>query len=103
MTLTEIRDLLVTVDPQIRHYFSMSDGADYTYWEEEGRLPFTADGVHQEGWTFYVHRYTHDPQDPVAAALFALLDADPRTAVSVTHDYEPDTGYIHHAFRVEGF
>lgn len=101
MTLTEIRDLLIQADPDIRHYFSTEENRDYTWWEETDRLPFTADNRHVEGWTFYVHRFTRTENDPVAAALFTLLDSDPRVTVSYTQDYEPDTEYSHHIFRCE--
>jgi len=101
VTLTEIKELLVAVDPHIRHYYSMEERQDYTYWEETDRLPFTADGLHVEGWTFYVHRFTRDSQDAVATALFSVLDADPRIALSHTVAYEPESEYIHHIYRCE--
>lgn len=103
MTLSEIRTMLVEVDPAIRHYFSMGTGEDYTYWEEIQRLDLTADGGHEEGWHFYVHRFTKDEADPIAQALFEALDGDCRTTVIHRVDYEPDTGYLHHIFECEGY
>jgi len=103
MTLTEIRDLLVTADPAIRHYFSMEEDKDYSFWEETRRLPFTSDDGHDEGWRFYVHRYTRQEVDPVAIALFRILDADPRVAVIHTIDFDQDSGYIHHIYECEGY
>lgn len=106
MTLNEIRDLLVTVDPKIKHYFSMEESKSYSYWEETRRLPFVADDGHpssEEGWHFYVHLYTTLENDPKAAAFFETLDRDPRTAVSWTVDPDRDSGYIHHIFDCEGF
>ena len=44
MTLSEIKALLVTADPNIKHYFSMHGSEEpYSYWEETRRLPFTGD------------------------------------------------------------
>ena len=103
MTLSDIRELLVTVDPAVMHYFSTETDRDYTYWEETSRLPFMGDDTHEEGWRFYVHRFTRDEYDPVAASLFAVLDADPRVAVTHRTDFEPDTHFIHHIFECEGF
>lgn len=103
MTLADIKALVVSVDPQARHYFSMADGTDYTYWEELQRLPFLADDEHDAAWSFYVHRFTKSENDPVAAALFAALDTDPRTTVIHRTDYEPETGYIHHIYDCEGY
>ena len=103
MTLSDIRTMLVAVDPDIRHYFSTEKEKDYTYWEETQRLGLTSDNRHDEGWIFYVHRFTRDEFDPVARALFFTLDADPRTAVIHRTDYEPDSGYIHHIFECQGY
>ena len=103
MTLNEIRTMLVAVDPDIRHYFSTEKTKDYTYWEESQRLAMLSDDEHDEGWRFYVHRFTKHEYDPIAGRLFNALDADPRTTVSHTVDYEPDSGYIHHIFSCEGY
>lgn len=106
MTLSEIRSLLVSVDPDIRHYFSMSDADAYTYWEETRRLPLIADdryGAEDQGWHFYVHRFTRTEGDTIAQNFFNTLDADPRTTVIWQTDYEHDTGYIHHIFECEGY
>lgn len=104
MTLEEIKNLLVTVDPDIKHYFTMGTGDAYTYWEETKRLPSMANGVHSEvGWRFYVHRFAKAQGDTMAASIFQALDDDVRVAVSWTVDYEPETGYIHHIFECEGW
>jgi len=41
--------------------------------------------------------------DPVAIALFRILDADPRVAVIHTIDFDQDSGYIHHIYECEGY
>lgn len=106
MTLNEIRDLLVTVDPKIKHYFSMEKSKRYSYWEETRRLPFVADNGHpsdEEGWHFYVHLFTTAQGDPMATAFHAALDGDPRVTVIWTVDFDQESGYIHHIFECEGF
>ena len=103
MTLGDIRTLLVSADPAIRHYFSTDTDKDYSYWEETQRLPFARDDRHDEGWRFYVHRFTKSEFDPVARRLFETLDADPRTAVAHGTDVERKSGYIHHIFECEGY
>ena len=103
MTLTDIRDLLVQVDPDIRHYFSTETSRDYTYWEETRQLPITADDRHDEAWRFCVHRFTRDERDPVAVAIMQALDHDPRTTVSHLTTHEADSGYIHHIYDCEGY
>lgn len=103
MTIPEIRELVAEIDPNIRHYFSMGTGTDYTFWEETERLPMMADNHHvEEAWRFYVHRFTKTETDPLSALIFSTLDNDPRVSVRHTVDHEDDTGYIHHIFECEG-
>ena len=106
MTRDEIRALLVTADPNIKHYFSMASGDAYSYWEETQRLPFMGDDCHDaadQAWKFYVHRFTKTENDIIAQTIFDTLDADPRTAVRYSVTYENDTGYIHHIYECEGY
>ncbi len=106
MTRDEIKALLVTADPNIKHYFSMSNAESYSFWEESMRLPFMADDVHgssDQAWRFYVHRYTKTEGDAIAQAIFDTLDADPRTTVKWLTSYDSESGYIHHIFDCEGF
>lgn len=106
MTRDEIKALLVTADPNIKHYFSMSDAESYSYWEETSRLPFLADDVHNvndQAWRFYVHRFTKTEDDAIAQTIFNTLDADPRTTVRWVTDFDKDSGYIHHIFDCEGY
>ena len=105
MTLKDIRDLLVSAakNNPVTHYFSMDPGHDYTYWEETQQLPLTASDAHEEGWRFYVHRYTRREFDPVADDIFRALDADPRVTVRRTTDFDKDSGYIHHIYECEGY
>lgn len=102
MTLVEIAALLGAVDPGIRFGWSMAKGEDYTYWEPTRRLPMVADDHHaEEGWAFYVHRFTRRADDPIAPALFAALDGQPNVTVGWTQAPERETGYIHHIFTCE--
>ena len=103
MTLKEIAAFLTKADPLISHYESMEQQGDYTFWEETRPLSFMADGSHQGGWRFYVHRYTGDEEDPVTERIRSLLEASDRIAYSETSDYVQETGQIHHIFECEGF
>ena len=103
MTLSDIATLIGTTDSKARHYFSMSTDQAYTYWEETQRLSLTSDDRHDEGWRFYVHRYTKDAADSTAVTLYTTLDADPRVTVIHTVDYDADSGYIHHIYDCEGY
>ena len=106
MTLNEIKELLVSADQDIKHYFSAESADAYSFWEETQRLPFVGDDHHPDGdqaWRFYVHRFTRTEGDAVALRIFETLDNDVRTAVRWIIDFENDTGYIHHIFECEGF
>lgn len=103
MTLAEIRDMLVAVDPTIEHYQSTNQSRDYSVWAEYQRLNLMSDDQHSdEGWMFQVDRFTKAENDPIATAFFNVLDADSRVAVVHQVDYEPTTGWIHHIFDCEG-
>ena len=103
MTLTDIRDLLVSVDPDIKHYFTDSDAPAFSYWEETRRLPMFSDDRHEQAWRFYVHRYTKAENDVMASQLFDTLDQDPRIAFQYIVDFDTDSGYIHHIYDCEGY
>lgn len=103
MTLTDIRDLLVSVDPDIKHYFTDSNADAFSYWEETRRLSMFSDDRHEDAWRFYVHRYTKAENDVVASQLFDTLDQDPRIAFQYAVDFDADSGYIHHIYDCEGY
>lgn len=101
MTLSEIKELLVSVAPDIKHYFSMSQDDSYSFWEEYGQLQILSDGAHAGGWRFGVHVFTRDEDDQLPVDVFAALDASDDIAVEWTTSFEPETGYIHHLFDCE--
>lgn len=102
MTAEEIKAIVVAVDPAAQRYDSARKGPAYTTWRTGMTLGFMADGEHMGGVRFQIDRFTKDPNDPIAAALFDALEHNDRVAFSHTPDFEPDTGYIHHIFDCEG-
>lgn len=104
MTLDAIKALVVSADPDARHYDSAHrKGEAYTTWREVRLLPWTTDDGHEEAWAFQVDRFTKAEADAIAAAIRAALEAEPAVAYIYEVDYEPDTGYIHHIFDCEGY
>lgn len=101
MTRDAIGALLASIDPDIRHYWTACQGHPYTYWEESARLPLMSDDGHEEGWRFYVHRFAEVEDDPIADALFRILDATPEITVRETVTPDMDTDLIHHIFECE--
>lgn len=103
MTVEEIRDLVVAVDPGARHYVSNREGDAFTVWQEYRLLDFAADDEHQEGWAFEIDYYTKQDMDPRARALMEALEAHPGVSYTYQVVYEADTGYIRHIFDCEGY
>lgn len=103
MTLDDIRALVISVDRFAGHYQSAHrPGASYTVWQEIRRAGLRADNtMPDKSWRFQIDRYTKDEFDPVAPALEAALDADPRVAFDYQVAFEPQSGYIHHIFDCE--
>lgn len=107
MIVTEIRDLILTVDSQAKHYDATAEIAarkDFTVWMEYERIPFFADdGAAEMGWRFEVNRFTRTEYDPVAEALEQLLyNTDGVTCSSYRVEYSQQAGYIRHIFDCEG-
>lgn len=103
MTLSDIRALVVSVDPAAGHYESAHDqGEAYTVWYEVQRAGLMADNIRpNKTWRFQIDRFTKTEDDPIAAQLEAALESCPFVSYNYLVDYEPDTGYIHHIFDCE--
>ena len=103
MTTADIQALVVAVDPNAAHYESAHrDGEPYTVWQAKRTLSFMGDGKHLGAMKFQIDRFTKTENDPIAASLYAVLEARDDVAFEYLTDYEPDTGYIHHIFDCEG-
>ena len=103
MTVSEIKTLLVSVDPNVQRYDH--DGAGqaeaYTVWYELQPLDLYGDGREQGTIRFQVDRFTKTEDEPLAATLRDTLEAQDDIAVDYLVDYERDTGYIHHIYVCE--
>ena len=104
MTASDIKTLLLSVDPDVQRY--EHDGAGtadaYTVWYELRPLGFYGDGQEEGTIRFQVDRFSRDEDDAVAAALKETLEGQDDIAVEYRTDYERDTGYVHHIFVCEG-
>lgn len=102
MNLDEIAAILATIDPEIRHYWTMGTGKPYTWWTEKQRLDIMGDDHHTEdAWAFEVHRFCVDEADPIPRAIFYALDSLPHVTVRWLNEPETDTDYVHHVFDCE--
>lgn len=104
MTVREIKDLLIAVDPDVQRYDHdrAGSGDAYTVWQELRPVGFYGDGREDGSIRFQVDRFTRDEDEPTAAAILDALESRDDIAVDYQTDYERDTGYIHHIYVCEG-
>jgi hypothetical protein len=101
MTVRDIQSLIIQADPNAKHYYSATDGRNYTRWMEYERLPYGGDDLTDAGWRFQVDRYTKDEYDPIAETIEQVLNEN-HIAYRYQVEYDQDDGYIRHLFDCEG-
>lgn len=105
MTLTDVRDLLVGVDPDVEayHYVAKEEKGNYIVWAEEsdgssGHADNKRTTKVMEGTIDY---FTKTEYDPIVDKIEkALNDADMGYKLS-SIQHEDDTGYIHYEWEWE--
>ena len=103
MTLADIQELVVSIDPNADHYESAyREGESYTVWYEQGPLDNFGDGDYLGGIKFVIARITMEENDSIVSAIKTALDARDDIAFDYKPDYDPATGYILHIFECEG-
>lgn len=100
MTVGEIREFIVGVDPDAKHYYAELDGeSSYTVWAETERTGLDADDDYAElGWDFEIVRYTQDEFDAMPEKIEKALRKRPMISYSYRVDCDPESGYIMHTF-----
>lgn len=103
MTVQEIKDLLVGVDPDVQRYDHdrAGSGDAYTVWRELEPVGLYGDGRENGTWRIQVDRFTREEDEETALLLRETLEDQDDIAVEYRVDYERDTGYIHHIFVCE--
>ena len=98
MKLRDIPDMLVTITPNVHHYFAAKQKGNYFVWAEDGQ----SDALHGNDRTLdqvvqgTIDYFTRDEYDPVLKEVQEKLN-DLGVAwrwSSVQHEQE--TGYIHY-------
>lgn len=107
MTVQDIRDLIMQVDENAKHYDATKEieaRRDFTVWMEYQAITFYADdGEEEQGWRFEVNRFTKEEYDPIAEALRELLaNTDGVTLEDYRVQYSHEYGYIRHIFDCTG-
>ncbi|WP_041274641.1 hypothetical protein [Desulforamulus reducens] len=101
MSLVNLRDLLLTVTPNVYHYHAHKKHDSYIVWSEYGTQGLNADSEIQEiSWRVQVDFFTKTEFDPNVEKISSLLDRED-ISFSYLVDYEQDTGYVHHIWDCE--
>lgn len=103
MTVSDIRTLIKSVDPDAKHYYTTLDGeSSYTVWAETERTGLEANNQLCElGWKFEIIRYTQSEFDEMPEKIEAALNEHPTIAYSYRVEADPESGYIMHMFDCE--
>ena len=103
MTREDIKALVLSVDPEAKHFIASKKGDAFTVWGEYERSGMVADDRQDYGWKFEIDRYTTDDEDEIAKQIEQALIDHPGVIVnSYRIGYDPKAGYIRHVFDCEG-
>lgn len=104
MTVQEIKDMLVAVDPEVQRYDHdrAGTGDAYTVWQETTPDGFYGDGQEEGSLRFQVDRFTKEEDDEIAQRLKEALEARDDVAMDYLVDVEKDTGCVHHIYACVG-
>ena len=101
MTIKEFRDLLLTADPEARHYTHATSG-NYTVWSEYNEVYGIADDqIASKVAHIQVDRYTRLEYDPMVDTITHTLDEGGVLVIDRRTLFEMDSGYIHHIWDCE--
>lgn len=103
MTVEDIKNLVVSVAPEAKHYHSPKEGDSFTVWGEYERAGQGADDRHDFGWLFEIDHYTRDEDDPIPAEIEQALIDHPGVSYTYRVGYDPKYDYIRHVFDCEGY
>ena len=60
MTVQQIKEMVLAIDPDAKHYYTSKQGNAFTVWGEYERAGQGAEDRHDYGWKFEIDRYTAD-------------------------------------------
>ena len=103
MTVQQIKEMVLSVDPKAKHYFSDKKGDAFTVWGEYQRAGQGAEDRHDYGWKFEIDRYTRDEEDTVPDMIEQILIDHPGVAYTYQVYYDHTARYIVHVFDCEGY
>lgn len=98
LTLTDLRDALVTLTDKVYHYTAPSQmTVPYIVWAEDSRRDLVADNKHIEAGTEgTIDLFTPNEDDPLMTAIPGVLNDLQIPWYQNSVQYEKDTGLIHY-------
>lgn len=107
MTLSDLKDILLTIGSPVYHYFATGQTGNYIVWAEDSE----GDAVHADGQKTEraiagsIDYFTKTENDPVVQQIETALDSDDGLAWKLNSiQYEQETRYIHYewVFEIDG-
>lgn len=98
MTLKDIRDLYLSITPNVHHYAASRATGNYIVWAEDGQgdSSFADDKMQEvavQGTTDY---FTKIEYDPIVKQIETEMNNAEMSWKLGSIQYEKDTGYIHY-------
>ena len=103
MTVQQIKEMVLAIDPDAKHYYTSKQGNAFTVWGEYERAGKGAEDRHNYGWRFEIDRYTRDEEDSMPDKIEQILIDHPGVAYTYQVYYDHTARYIVHVFDCEGY
>ncbi len=103
MTLMDLRDLLLTITPNVYHFDAGKATGNYIVWAEDGpgTTEHADDEVTCQGIQGTIDYFTKDEFDPMFDQIQAILNSSDLTWELNSIQHEKETGYIHYEWVFE--
>lgn len=103
MTLSELRDLLLTVGVPVHHFKAHKQTNSYIVWAEDGQAGagYADNHMTLQGIQGTIDYFTKTEFDPVVRTIQEKLNAADMTWRLNAIQHEEDTGYIHYEWVFE--
>ena len=103
MTVQQIKEMVLAIDPDAKHYYTSKQGNAFTVWGEYERAGPGAEDRHDYGWKFEIDRYTRDEEDSMPNQIEQMLIDHHGVSYTYQVFYDHTAGYIRHVFDCEGY
>lgn len=97
VSITELKAILLGVDPDLKKYFWPGTGEAYTVWTPHHISTEMSDDLPEQKITkVTIDRYSKQEADPVADQIMEALESRSISTEEPLTAFEADSGYFHH-------